>query len=211
MDRSKEWLIPLTGVAFILLVVASFIIVGDEPPDAEESAQEIADYYVDNRSEVQIGAFVGTCAGALLIFFFGYLRKVLREAGAGSTLSLLPLIGATIVSIGAAIDGTISFALAEAADDIEPESVRTLQALWDSDFMPFALGFQVLWLAAGVAILRHGGLPKWLGWFAILFGVLAFTPIGFVAFPGGALWVLIVSIMLTLRARSGPPAPAPAP
>ena len=67
--------------------------------------------------------------------------------GDGTRRSVFPIttvIGASIIAIGAAIDSTISFAIAEAAEDIEPESVRTLQALWDNDFIPFVLGSQIL-------------------------------------------------------------------
>jgi hypothetical protein len=206
------WLAALTGVAFVVVVVAGFIVVGDEPPDADSAAEEIVAFYDDNKSEVQVGAFLGgPLAGALLIFFFGYLRKVLTEAETGTgTLPLLALIGAVIVAVGAAIDNTLAFAMAEAADDIEPESVKTIQAIWDSDFLPFALGFIVLWLSVGISILRTGALPKWLGWVAIVFGVVGPTPIFFVGFIGGGIWIIIVSVMLAMRARSGPATPAPA-
>jgi hypothetical protein len=211
MNRGTAWLAPLTGVAFVVLVIISFIIVG-EPPSADDPVEEIVDHYIDNKDSVQIGAFLGTVAGTLLIFFFGYVRKVLRAAeGAGGMLSLLVLVGATIIALGAAIDGTIAFAIAEAADDIEPTSVQTLQALWDNDFLPFALGTQVLWFSVGLSIVRHGALPKWLGWVAIVFGVASLTPIGFFAFLGGIVWILIVSIMLTMQARRGPAPPTERP
>ena len=61
-------------------------------------------------------------------------------------------------------------------------------------------------------IVRYGALPKWLGWVAIVFGVVALTPFGFFAFLGGIVWILVVSIMLTMRARSEsapPTAPPP--
>ena len=70
-----------------------------------------------------------------------------------------------------------------------------------------------LW-ATGISVIRSGALPKWLGWIAdpvrdrwrdadrVHLGAAA------------AIWILIVSIMLTLRARSGrraaPAAPPPA-
>ena len=203
MSRGNEWLVPLTGVAFVVLVIVALVI-GGEPPSADEPAQEIVDHYVDNKSSIQIGAFLSAVAGTLLVFFFGYVRKVLRAAeGEGGVLSLLVVVGAAIIALGAAIDGTISFAIAEAAEDIEPASVQTLQALWDNDFLPFALGSQVLWFAAGISIVRHGALPRWLGWVAIVFGVASLTPIGFFAFLAGALWIVVVSIMLPMRARGG--------
>src|ERR671910_2529551 len=160
MNRRTDWIAPLTGVAFVVLVIISFIIVG-EPPSADDPVEEIVDHYIDNKDSVQIGAFLGTVAGTLLIFFFGYLRKILRAAeGAGGMLSLLVLVGATIIAVGAAIDGTIAFAIAEAADDIEPSSVQALQALWDNDFLPIALGGALFMLASGLSIVRHGAPAK---------------------------------------------------
>jgi hypothetical protein len=52
-------------------------------------------------------------------------------------------------------------------------------------------------------VLRSGALPKWLGWWGIVFGVLTLAgPIGFIGAPGAALWIIIVSIMLSMRMRS---------
>jgi len=210
MNNSKEWLVPLTGVAFVVVLIGSFAL-GGEPPNADEGAEEVVDFYVDNEGRVQGGAALSAIAGTFLIFFFGYLRKVLRRAeGEGGMLSLVAFVGAAIVATGAAIDGMLSFAMAAAAEDVEPGAVLALQALWDNDFMPLALGVQVLLLASGISIVRHGALPKWLGWVAIVFGVIAVTPIGFVSAMAAALWILVVSILLSLRARGGEAAtPAP--
>jgi hypothetical protein len=49
---------------------------------------------------------------------------------------------------------------------------------------------------------RHGALPKWIGWVALLIGVLAITPVGFGGFIAGALLVLVISVILTGRARA---------
>jgi hypothetical protein len=57
-------------------------------------------------------------------------------------------------------------------------------------------------LSAGLSVVRHGALPKWLGWVAILFAVISATPIGFAGVVGTALWILVVSILLAMRADS---------
>jgi hypothetical protein len=197
----REWLAPLTGVVFVALGVLGFII-GGEPPGADDPVQEIVDHYTDNEGSVIAGAILVAFAAVFLIFFAGYLRKVLSAAeGEGGVLSAVSLVGAAVMAVGIAIDATISFALAEAVEDIEPTAVQALQALWDSDFIPIAVGTVVFLLSTGISIVRHAALPKWLGWVAILLAVVGLTPIGFVAFLGGGIWILIISVMLALRAR----------
>jgi hypothetical protein len=197
-----EWLAPLTGVAFVVILIIGFL-VGGEPPDVKNPPQEIVDHYVDNKDSVQIGVGLELIAAALLLFFAGYLRKVLRAApGEGGMLPAVALAGATVMAAGAALDGTISFVLAESADDIEPASVQALQALWDNDWPMIALGAAVLLLASGLSIALYGALPRWLGWIGIVLGVVGLTPIGFVSFLGGGLWIVVVSVLLTLRARA---------
>lgn len=206
--RTDQWWAPLAGVGFVLVAILGFIVSG-EPPEASKPAQEIADFYRDNDSSVTIGAALLGIAATLLVFFAGVLRRELRRAeGEGGTLSLIAFAGAVIFAVGAAIDSTILFALAEASDDLQPAQMQTLQALWDNDFMPMAVGLQLLLLASGLSILRHGALPKWLGWIALVLGVLAATPAGFVAFMAGGIWIIVVSIVLALRGRSREAPPA---
>jgi hypothetical protein len=202
MPRNREWLIPLTGVAFIVVGIISFII-GGEPKSADEPVNEIVDFYKDNKDSVQISAIGGVIASVLLIFFGAYLRRVLRAAaGEGEMLSLISFIGLVLVGLGFAIDGTIAFALAEAVDDIDPIAVQALQALWDNDFLPIMLGILAFLWATGISVIRSGALPKWLGWVMIALGIVGVTPIGFAAFLGTAILVLVISILLAVRARS---------
>lgn len=202
MSSSKSWLTPLTGVAFVVVGIIGFSISG-EPTSADEPAREIVDFYVDNKDSVQIGAIIGVVAGLLLIFFGAHLREVLSGgAGEGETLPLVSFIGLVLVAFAFAIDGTILFALAEAADDIDPVAVQSLQALWDNDFLPIMLGVLTFLWATGISVIRSGVLPKWLGWLMLLLGIVGVTPIGFVSAIGTAILVLALSILLSLRARS---------
>lgn len=204
MTRSREWLVPLTGVGFVLLGIVSFI-VGGEPKSADEPVREIVDYYVDNKDSIQVAAFIGVAATLLLVFFGAYLRGVLHAAAPeGEILSLVSFLGLVVVAVGFAIDTTILIALSEAADDIDPVAVQSLQALWDNDFVPLVLGVLMFLWATGLAVIRTGALPKWLGWVMVVLGVVALTPIGFVAAIGAAILVLVLSILLSVRARSAP-------
>jgi hypothetical protein len=114
------------------------------------------------------------------------------------------------MAVGLAIDTTIAFAIADAADDIDPIGVQALQALWDNDFVPIAMGAVIFLLSAGLGIVQTGALPRWLGWVAIVLAIVGLTPIGFAAFLAGGIWIVVVSILLTMRARAVPPQAAPA-
>ena len=52
---------------------------------------------------------------------------------------------------------------------------------------------------AGSSI-RTAALPKWLGWAALVLGIVYFTPAGFVAFGLSGIWIIIASILMFQRA-----------
>src|SRR5215207_10087263 len=160
MTRSREWLVPLTGVGFVLLGIVSFI-VGGEPKSADDPVREIVDYYVDNKDSIQASAFLGVAATLLLVFFGAYLRRVLRAAAPErEILSLVSVLGLVVIAVAFAIDTTILIALSEAADDIDPVAVQSLQALWDNDFVPLVLGVLMFLWATGLAVIRTGALAQ---------------------------------------------------
>jgi hypothetical protein len=200
IKRPPGWL--ATDAVVILVRTATWV--------ATENSQQArhGGWGAGNKDAAEISAFIGAVAAGVLIFYGAYLRKVFD--GAGPMLAVLPLIGLTVVAVGGAIDGLILFAAAERAEDLPPESVRTLQALFDNDFLPLVLGTLVFNWAVGFAVLSSGALPKWMGWAGIVFGVVSLLgPIGFIGVIGAALWVIVSSIMLSLRARE-PASAAPA-
>jgi len=200
MDNRSS-LAPLTGILFIVLLFVAFSLAGEPPNPTDDSAREIADFYVDNESKVIAGAIAQAVAGAMFIFFGGYLFKTLRASGAEAT-AVVAFAGTVVYAIGIAIDGTINFAIADAAEDLEPDAVQALSALFNTDFLPFAMGMLVFLMGFGVAIVRHGALPKWMGWVAIVISLTAISPAFFVAGIGGAILIVVSSVMLAMRARS---------
>ena len=200
----RDWIAPFTGIAFVVLAVIAFA-VGGEPPDADDPVEEIVAHYVDNQDSVVFAAILATVAVLLLLFFANYLRGVLASAeGPRSRLSPLVLVGASVMAVGVAFDATLSLAMAEAADDLEPASLQALQALWDNDFLPIALGTTTLLISAGGAIVQTRIVPVWLGWVALGLAVVSFTPIGWIGFLGGGLWIAVLAAVLIARARAAP-------
>jgi len=154
----KAWLAPLTGLVFIVLVIVGFIVQG-EPPEASDDLQDIVSFYKDDKDSIEAGVFILALGTVFFVFFANYLRTVFRETSLSATI----LVGAAIFAVAGGIDGMILVGTAEAIDDLEPASVQTLQALWDNDFVPFAIGITVFLVSIGVCILRTAVLPNWLG------------------------------------------------
>jgi hypothetical protein len=200
---------PLTGILFVVLVVAAFA-VGGETPDVDDSARKVVSFYVDNDSEQQIAAGLLALGCVALLFFLGSLRTALRAAaGDEGGLSTVTLVGGLMIAVGASIFAGITFTLGDAADDLPASATMALNALNSDLFFPVAVGTAVFNLGLGLAIVRHGGLPRPLGWLAIVVGIAGLTPAGFFAFLATGIVVVWASIVLTMQA-TGPESPSAA-
>ena len=203
---------PLLGILFIILAIVGFA-VGGEPPDVDEGAAEAAAFYADNEDEVMLGSLLEGLGAVIFVFFAGVVRSRFREAeDSRGTLSTIAYGGALIFAVGLALDATINFAAAETVEDVDPVTTHTLAALWQNDWVPFAVGLMTFLIASGLSIVRTGVLPRWLGWAAIVIALFLATPIGGVGFIGAALFVVVVAVLLARRDRAaGPAATAPPP
>ena len=127
-------------------------------------------------------------AAALLVLFGGYLQKgAARGGGEGHMLSSVVLAGATIVAVGPALDATLSVALVETVDDIEPIGVQALNALWNNDYIVIGLGAFDPHPVSRALDRPPRGAAEVAGLGRDLFAVIAVTPIGFAGVVGAAL------------------------
>src|SRR2546423_4877176 len=200
MQRSTmERLAPLTGVVFFALIVTLFILSGSQP-GVKDSPAKIVNFWHDHKTREQVAAVLGARGVLFFIGFAGSLRASLRAAeGDAGRLSTIAFGGAIVFATGGAIASMIQFTAADAVNHVPATVTQTLSALNNDDFLPFVAGSATVLLATAVVILRHGGLPNWLGWVAIVLAIANFTPLGFIGFLGFLVWVLIVSITLYLR------------
>ena len=189
----------LTGILFVILVIVAFV-VGGETPGIDDSAEEIVDFYLDNDDSQQLASSLLALGSVALIFFLGSLRRALRAAaGDEGGLSTVALIGGVVIAIGASIFAGIGFTLGDAADELPAEAIITLNALNSDMFFTVAVGTAVFNLALGLAILRHGGLPRPLGWMALVIGIIALTPLGFFAFLATGIVIVWASVVLAMQ------------
>jgi hypothetical protein len=206
---SWERLAALTGAAFVLLYVAAFAL-GIE---VGASDREILDYYADsgNRAkEVVAFFFIAAAALAFLVFASALRSLITRAEQEAALLAALTWAGGTacavLVLAGNAVSRATAFAAMSDDFQLDPNTRRLVE---DTGFLLFvsgALAAIVLVVAVSLAALRHGVLPRWLGWAGFPAAALLTLAIAFVGFLVLALWVIAVSVALARRRISTPAA-----
>lgn len=198
-------IVPLSGVLAVGLLIASFTVAG-EPPDTDAPINEVATFYKANDGDQMASGFLGAYAALFFLFFAASLRKALRRAeGDGGGASALAFGGAILFTVGVLTGAGLSFTLGDAADVLDPTAVQALHVVNMDFFFPMAAGAAAFLIGNGIAVLKTGGggrLPAWMGWPAIVFGILAFSPAWFVGMAGLGLGVIATSILLATSAET---------
>ncbi len=208
-------LAPLTGLVAVALLIAG-VLISSEAPDTGEGGQQILDFYVDNDSEQTAGAILLAYGSLFLVLFAGALRSGLRRSQDDvEGPATLAFGGGLLMAVGPLILAGTTLALTQNGDALDPVAAQAINALNDRIWIiPFLVGQSVLLLASGVAILRGGALPSWLGWVAVVLGVVSTTPASLLAFLVTLLWIVVVAVLLARRASrpagEAPPAAAAA-
>lgn len=211
MGKISKWFPPFTGVIFAALFVVILILIGQGQDATKKTAQEIVNHYKDNNTKESIGAICIAFASVFILYFGGWLRRMLKDAEGPDGILSTVVFGAVVVfSAGAAVGGSIHLALADLADDINPIALQAINGIDFDLFFFFPVGLGTMILATGISAVRHGSLPKWLAWVSIVVGVLFFSPVFWVDFVAAPLWILIVSIIGISRATRSEAAPATA-
>lgn len=195
-SRGLERYAPLTGLVFFALAVALTIIGGDTP-DVDEPTQDVVDYWSSHDGEAIATGILSAYAAILLVWFASSLRSAIAaREGPPARLATLAFGGAVLFAVGATVGGSISFALGDAAGEVPDDVVQALSVISSDMFLPFVAGIALTTLATGLAALRFGVLPRWLGWVSIAIAVISVTPIGFIGFIAGVIWIAVVSVLL---------------
>ena len=208
MGRISRWFPPFTGVILAILAVVITALIGQGQDATDKTAQEIVNHYQDNQAKEVIASICIGFAGVAVLYFGGWLRRLLRDAeGPDGILSAVVLGGAAVFAAGAAVGGSIHWALADLADDLDPIAIQAINGIdWDFFFF-FPIGLGTMILATGISAVRHGALPRWLAWASVVLGVVALTPVFFALFFLGPLWLLVLGVYgMRAATRSAPAA-----
>ena len=208
---SWERLAALAGLAFVVLWVAAFTL-GIEvgPSDAE-----IREHYADSgkRTKEAVAFFLIAAATLSFLVFATAVRSVMERAErATAMLTALAAAGgiacAALLLAGNAVSRAPAFAAMSDDFELDPNTRRLVEDAGLLLLASGAIAAILLLVAVSLAALRHGLLPRWLGWAGFPAAALLPLAVSFLGFLVLALWVLAVSAALAVR---GPPAEQTAP
>ncbi len=202
-----ERLAPLAGVVFTVLFAVAFVTSG-ETPEGDATGEAVIKHY-DDAGKFLLSVFLLLLAALLFMFFAGVLRRHLA-AGGPEWLASVVFGGAVVYVVGLGLFASSQFALVEAADANQPGVAQALNVIDNNNFAPAAIGLAAVLLSTAWHVLTARSLPMWLGWVALILGILAVAgPLGFFAFLLFPLWVLAVAVTL-FRGADTPGTPATA-
>jgi hypothetical protein len=220
-SRFQRWA-PLTGVLFVVLIVAGFF--GPGAPKAQASAAAIVESFAHHRSGWLLKLYIESVGWALFLWFLGSVAAALRRAGETQLAAVASAAGTAAVAL-TAMGYVVQLALA--FDAASSASASTSKAIYDLSFMAFvwsAFPFAVLLASTAAASLRTRVLPTWYAWATAagaaltLLGGAALSLSGFFApdESGGItnlrymillLWALVTAILLLRRGGDAEPSP----
>jgi hypothetical protein len=194
----NQRLAPLSGIAFVVLLLVGFIPVGGDTPDLDASGSSVVTYYANHQGSQIAAAILVALAALFLAIFTASLRERLRGSGGRSELwSTVVLIGGGAAVAGFLVAVGVHVALTDGGDkNLPADAMVALNALDNDDFFAFAIPIGIMLFGAAGAILGAGALPRWLGWVALVLGIFFFTPIGFVAGLLALIWIIVVSVLM---------------
>jgi hypothetical protein len=195
-------LLPLSGVAFVVIGVAAILIGGVDSPSSDASTSEVLDFYDDNEVANFIAVFVLAAATPFLVFFGGVLASASAEVGGGRAVwERVVLGGAAVQATILLMMATLHFALVDGAnqDDVSAEATQALNVIDGNTWVAFNAGFGIFMLGAAGCLLGRAQrlLPAWMVWAALVLGIALFIPFAdFFALLLTLVWIIVASILI---------------
>lgn len=194
-------LVPFTGVLFALLVLAGMA-TAQPPPDVHASGDKVLAFSKLHASSQRTADGLIIMGCVFFVLFAGALRGYLRKSPRAEAASTVALVGAGMMTVGAAVYIGLDFASNAAPNELAPAAAQALNVLALQLVFPLTAGAIIFGLSIGAAILRSGLLPAWLGWVAVVIGIV---PLWILQVLLLCLWAIAVSIILYRRTPATDP------
>jgi hypothetical protein len=214
-DRVSRWMGPL-GLLTVIAIFVGFGPLSGKTPAENASGATVAAFYNSHVARSWASIYVVGFGLALLILFVSQLRTVLRNASGGQTFWPNVVFAAGIILVGGIVAaGTFQVVLILAAHNHELAIIKVANFVSSNDELGFIFGMALLTLATGASILTNRStdpLPKTLGWWSLLVGVVScLGPIAFFSLLFGLpIWTIATGFVIGTKARRAAKGVSPA-
>ena len=204
-ERISRWMGPL-GLLTVVAIFIGFGPLGGSAPGENASGVRVAAYYNAHMATSWASIYVVGFGLALAILFVSQLRTVLRKSAGEQTFWPNVVFAAAIILVaGIILAGTFQVILILAAHNHELTIVKMANFVGDNNELGFLFGIALLTLASGAAILLNRStepLPRTLGWYSLLVGVVTcLGPLGFFGLFGFGVWLIATGFVIGTKAR----------
>jgi hypothetical protein len=205
--RSWAWTGVAAGALAMAGIQASMAVGVNWEAVAGDPDAIVAD--LGTRTTALLVFHTATIAAALLVLVFaaGLKRRLDAQAPAGSLVPTIAGWGLVLVSVagllGTGLDTQFIFGFAE--PDLLVASSGAFYSDWVATIPWLWVGAGVTGVALGVAALKHGAAPTWIGIVGLVLGGITLlagvSPLQYLAGFTGPLWLLVTALGFALGDR----------
>jgi hypothetical protein len=202
----------LGGVAYVALFAIGTFLLFSGSPDSSSAPGKVIAWYSDSghRDRIHIGWLLASLGIFFFLWFVSALRRTVRRLeGDDGFLTALTTIGGVVYAALALAALAVDDAIRTMSDDTYQHRVfpSLIHAADDLGWVMHAsggAGAGAMIIAASLAALRARAVPGWAGWLGIVAGILALALVAFFPWFVLAIWLLVVSIGMFVRAGRAP-------
>jgi hypothetical protein len=193
----------LLAIVFVVAFVA--LLLSSQDNESDSSLASIKASYDQSHTVFAWTSYAAMAACAVLVFLGGAIRSALRSRRQPWTADVA-MLGFVVIALTIASWVVSGLGMWHAVDQGDDASIRALNYIDTSNFLPLMLGMACAMVGVGTAALMGGALPRWLAVASIVLGCLApLGPLGFVPAMLLPIWLVVVSALV----RVGEPEPDP--
>jgi hypothetical protein len=204
----NRWL-WLIGLGVVVCIGVSFGPLSNGSPGENASGVSVAHWYNTHVNQQWLTIWLVGLGLFLLLVYITQLRTVLVEARGGHRLWPNVVFASGILLVaGTIVSGSFQMTLILAAHNHDYAVAHFVNFYSANNYLLLLAGVVFMTLSTGLAILLNrgaGALPKRLGWYSILVGVVGSAgPLSFFAFLFGfPAWLLATGIVIAVKQSRG--------
>jgi hypothetical protein len=209
------------GVIAVVLFVVGFII-APQPPDFDAPAQEVANYFGEDRTRIHVSSAFLVASVPYFLWFLATVTSLTRAGSAGARRTASWAFSCGIVTVTVFLTDVAAVTVAALRPENMAASPELAQALHDYSWLAAAassLTFAGVFVGFATLVLRDKALwPDWLGWAAVVVALGTMLRLGalftdegpfaadgafgfWIPVVGFLAWTLIGSFVLWLEVR----------